>query len=407
MHRFRIALFLAALALMGAPVALHAQQAAPSFSPTGQTTLSVTTASGRVAFATPGPTALIINTGANAAYLKFGGSTVTATTSNYLLNPGCAMAWDVNGQGYVAAITGSSTTTLSVATGGGVPTLQNSGCSVTLSGTVVVSGTVTANQGTAGASAWPVKIDQTTPGTTNGVQVNAALPAGTNVIGVTGNTQGSTTSGQSGPLAQGAVTTSAPSYTTAQTSPLSLTTSGGLRVDGSGSTQPVSGSVTVVQPTGTNLHAVLDTTSTTAVTQATASNLNATVVGTGTFAVQASISPSSASTAGVAPVQSSSVETGHVIKASGGNLYDFNVSADATLSAVTWAALIFNSTTVPAAGAVTPVRCYIVPAGTTSISGSFQTPMYLGTGISIAVSTGATCFTKTDSAHAFISAGAQ
>jgi len=51
--------------------------------------------------------------------------------------------------------------------------------------------------------------------------------------------QGSTTSGQSGPLAQGAVTTAAPSYTTAQTSPLSLTTSGALRVDGSSFSQPV------------------------------------------------------------------------------------------------------------------------------------------------------------------------
>lgn len=48
----------------------------------------------------------------------------------------------------------------------------------------------------------------------------------------------------------------------------------------------ITGNVTVVQPTGTNLHAVIDTTSTTAVTQATAGNLNATVVGTGTFAVQ-------------------------------------------------------------------------------------------------------------------------
>ena len=38
----------------------------------------------------------------------------------------------------------------------------------------------------------------------------------------------------------------------------------------------------VTQATGTNLHAVLDTTSTTAVTQATAANLNAAVVGTGT-----------------------------------------------------------------------------------------------------------------------------
>jgi hypothetical protein len=64
--------------------------------------------------------------------------------------------------------------------------------------------------------------------------------------------QGSTTSGEKGPLIQGAVTSSAPSYTTAQTSPLSLNTSGGLRVDGSGVTQPVSGTVTA--NAGTNLN---------------------------------------------------------------------------------------------------------------------------------------------------------
>lgn len=43
-------------------------------------------------------------------------------------------------------------------------------------------------------------------------------------------TQGSTTSGQLGPLVQGATTTAAPSYTTAKTNPLSLDTSGNLRV---------------------------------------------------------------------------------------------------------------------------------------------------------------------------------
>lgn len=42
-------------------------------------------------------------------------------------------------------------------------------------------------------------------------------------------TQGSTTSGQSGPLVQAAVTADQPAYTTGQTSPLSLTTRGGLR----------------------------------------------------------------------------------------------------------------------------------------------------------------------------------
>ncbi len=66
--------------------------------------------------------------------------------------------------------------------------------------------------------------------------------------------QGSTTSGQSGPLTQGAVTTVAPSYSTGQTSPLSLTTGGALRVDASSSTQPVSGTVAV-----SNLPSTVDT----------------------------------------------------------------------------------------------------------------------------------------------------
>lgn len=60
--------------------------------------------------------------------------------------------------------------------------------------------------------------------------------------------QGSSTSGQSGPLVFGAVTVSAPTYTTGQTNPLSLTTTGALRVDGSAVTQPVSGTVTASGP---------------------------------------------------------------------------------------------------------------------------------------------------------------
>ncbi len=80
-----------------------------------------------------------------------------------------------------------------------------------------VSGSVTANIGT-------------TNGLALDTSVNGLLLA-----------QGSTTSGQKGPLAQGAVTSSAPSYTTAQSSPLSLTLAGALRVDGSAVTQPVSG----------------------------------------------------------------------------------------------------------------------------------------------------------------------
>lgn len=64
-------------------------------------------------------------------------------------------------------------------------------------------------------------------------------------------------------------------------------------VDGSASTQPVSGTVTVTQGTGTNLHTVIDSGAVT-VSQSTASSLNATVVGTGTFATQATLQTGSA-----------------------------------------------------------------------------------------------------------------
>lgn len=72
--------------------------------------------------------------------------------------------------------------------------------------TVAVSGTVTANAGT--------NLN------TSALALDATL----------GRAIASTTSGQTGPLVQGAVTTAAPAYTTAQTNPLSLTTAGSLRV---------------------------------------------------------------------------------------------------------------------------------------------------------------------------------
>lgn len=81
----------------------------------------------------------------------------------------------------------------------------------------------------------PVNCD-----TTGAIRITGSISAG-------GVAQGSTTSGQTGNLTQGAVTTSAPTYTTGQTNPLSLNTAGGLRVDGSGVTQPVSGTVAATQ----------------------------------------------------------------------------------------------------------------------------------------------------------------
>lgn len=101
------------------------------------------------------------------------------------------------------------------------------GVNAFVTNTVTISGTVTSNIGT-----------------TNGLALDASV-TGLQVA------QGSTTSGQKGGLTLGAVTTAAPTYTTAQTSPLSLTTAGALRVDGSAATQPVSGTVTSNAGTGT------------------------------------------------------------------------------------------------------------------------------------------------------------
>lgn len=113
-----------------------------------------------------------------------------------------------------------------------------------------VSGTVTANAGTGtfaiSAASLPLPTGASTLAEqqtqTTALQVIDNLP----------NTLGSTTSGQSGALALGAVTTAAPSYTNAQSNALSLTTAGALRTDGSATTQPVSGSVTA--NAGTNLN---------------------------------------------------------------------------------------------------------------------------------------------------------
>ena len=60
----------------------------------------------------------------------------------------------------------------------------------------------------------------------NGTNLNTSLLCLDSTVG---RAQASTTSGQTGPLVQGAVTTAAPTYTTAQTDPLSLSTAGAIK----------------------------------------------------------------------------------------------------------------------------------------------------------------------------------
>jgi hypothetical protein len=157
-----------------------------------------------------------------------------------------------------------------------------------------------------------VGIDQTTPGTTNGVQVNAALPAGTNIIGKTGIDQ----------------TTD-------------VTTNG------------------------------------------------------------VEIAPTAAAAAGITPVFSAAAESGHVLKASAGNLY--NAYATSTVAGYL---LIFNATSAPADGAVTPQDC--VPGALTQ-TGIYAASINYNPGPAEPFTTGVTlvwsstgCFTKTASATAFL-----
>ena len=97
------------------------------------------------------------------------------------------------------------------------------------------------------------------------------------------------------------------------------------------------------------------------------------------------------------PVISTATESGHVLKASKGCL----LAVYATTGASAGYLMVFNSTTVPADGAVTPVNCVYIPATTTiAMNWAPQPPEWYSTGISVAFSTTG-CFTKTASATAF------
>ncbi len=119
----------------------------------------------------------------------------------------------------------------------------------------------------------------------------------------------------------------------------------------------------------------------------------------GTYVVEV---PSAAAAAGVTTVASAAVSGGQVIKASAGNLYGFNVVSGASAGYV----MVFNSTTVPADGAVTPTRCIPLAANTGIDINLRGQPTRFSTGIAIVFSTTG-CYTKTASATAFIAGDAQ
>lgn len=126
-------------------------------------------------------------------------------------------------------------------------------------------------------------------------------------------------------------------------------------------------------------------------------SINGITQSTGLGAVAAAPAPTGVATAGIANTATATVGTGGlVLKASAGNLFSVTCTSGASAGYF----MVFDSTTVPADGVVTPV--YVASlAANTSFFTDFAYPIRCATGISVCFSTTGQ-FTKTISATAFM-----
>ena len=172
-------------------------------------------------------------------------------------------------------------------------------------------------------------------------------------LGLTVQGQGTATLGQMGPLAQGAVTTGAPSYSTGNTNPLSLDTSGNLRTLVTSITNPVAVTGTFWQ-----------TTQPISGTVTTNSALTAANNGLTNSRVVAAASTNATS-----------------LKGSAGNVAAIDVFNVATYTVFL---KLYNKASAPTVGTDTPVWTIPLPAGG-GFSRSFMRGEYFSTGIAYAI----------------------
>ena len=195
---------------------------------------------------------------------------------------------------------------------------------------------------------------------TNGVPTSGSGAITT--LGITIPPAGTTTTTvQGGPMAQGSVTSLPPSYTTGQINALSLTTGGLLRVDGSGVTQGVSGTVTVQQFTASNLNVTANQGSPPWTIQRVQ---NATATGLTQTRVVAAATTNATS-----------------LKASAGNIAAIDLFNVATYTVFL---KLYNKISAPTVGTDTPVWTIPIPA-TGGFSIDFSQGEYFSTGIAFAI----------------------
>ena len=131
---------------------------------------SVGATSSRVALPS-GSIVVVYNTGANAAFVTLGNSSVTATTANDVIPAGGWMAFTVGTNTFLAAIETAGTTSLNISGGAGLPTGASGG----------------GGGGGGGSNASVGAIGSPAPGSAT---YNGVLVAGGTIVGASGSAWG-------------------------------------------------------------------------------------------------------------------------------------------------------------------------------------------------------------------------
>jgi hypothetical protein len=121
--------------------------------------------------------------------------------------------------------------------------------------------------------------------------------------------------------------------------------------------------------------------------------------------VPTSLYPLATSAAAIIPVVSTALESCRVLKASAGNLYSLAITIQATAGVIQ----VFDATSAPSDGSVTPLWAQAVISNGTfgGSSWNWTIPLRFGTGITACFSSATTPFTKTASATAMFTGAVQ
>lgn len=209
----------AATATKGALLAMQYNATQATFT-NGQQGAVQGTARGALYVATGADPFTVRNTGAGGATIDFAGQNAAAP----------ANAWLIGGQynSSPTTVASGNASPLQIDSAGNLKVNIAAGAS---SGAVAQGSTTGGQTGGLMQAAVTAAAPSYSTGTTNPLSMDSAGNLRVAVATATGLAQGSTTSGQTGSMIMGAVTTSAPTYTNAQTSPVTLTIGGAVRTD--------------------------------------------------------------------------------------------------------------------------------------------------------------------------------